>query len=331
MRACASSSPAAPASSAATSSTSWPAVAMPCGCWTGCTRGRTRAGPGTSAATSTTWTAAWTRSAWTGPWTVWTRCAIRRPWWGSAAASRTRPSTCATTTSARRSCWPRCTGGRRVPPRTAWCSPARWWSTARAATAADATGRAAPPGAARGAPRNAGGGTKRPRGPRASASMRGGGPPVTALRYHNVYGPRMPRDTPYSGVAAIFRSALEAGRAPRVLEDGRQRRDFVHVRDVARANVLALLAPEPVPGAFNVASGEPHTVGELAAALAGAMGGPAPVVAGGWRPGDVRHVFASPALAAKRLGFRAEVPFATGIAELATAPLRAPAELGSSG
>ena len=154
------------------------------------------------------------------------------------------------------------------------------------------------------------------------ASMREGGPPVTALRYHNVYGPRMPRDTPYSGVAAIFRSALEAGRAPRVLEDGRQRRDFVHVRDVARANVLALLAPEPVPGAFNVASGEPHTVGELAAALAGAMGGPAPVVAGGWRPGDVRHVFASPALAAERLGFRAEVPFATGVAELAVADLR---------
>jgi dTDP-L-rhamnose 4-epimerase len=156
--------------------------------------------------------------------------------------------------------------------------------------------------------------------------MREGGPPVTALRYHNVYGPRMPRDTPYSGVAAIFRSALEAGRAPRVLEDGRQRRDFVHVRDVARANVLALLAPEPVPGAFNVASGEPHTVGELAAALAGAMGGPAPVVAGGWRPGDVRHVFASPALAAERLGFRAEVPFATGIAELAVAKLRTPVQ-----
>ena len=160
----------------------------------------------------------------------------------------------------------------------------------------------------------------------AFASMREGGPPVTALRYHNVYGPRMPRDTPYSGVAAIFRSALEAGRAPRVLEDGHQRRDFVHVGDVARANVLALLAPEPVPGVFNVASGEPHTVGELAAALAGAMGGPAPVVAGGWRPGDVRHVFASPALAAERLGFRAEVPFATGIAELAVAKLRTPVQ-----
>ena len=99
------------------------------------------------------------------------------------------------------------------------------------------------------------------------------GVPVTALRYHNVYGPRMPRDTPYAGVASIFRSALEAGRAPRVFEDGGQRRDFVHVRDVARANVLALTAPEPVPGAFNVASGTPRTVLDMARALAAALDG----------------------------------------------------------
>src|SRR5580700_10176364 len=65
---------------------------------------------------------------------------------------------------------------------------------------------------------------------------------AVGLRYHNVYGPRMPRDTPYSGVAAIFRSRLENGVPPRVFEDGGQRRDFVHVRDVARANLLALEA-----------------------------------------------------------------------------------------
>jgi len=151
-----------------------------------------------------------------------------------------------------------------------------------------------------------------------------GGPVVTALRYHNVYGPRMPRDTPYAGVAAIFRSALAAGRAPRVHEDGRQRRDFVHVRDVARANLLALTAAEPVSGAFNIASGDPRTVGDMATALAAATSGPAPQVVGGWRPGDVRHVFASPELAAERLGFRASISFADGMAELATAPLRAP-------
>src|SRR4051794_32925115 len=92
-----------------------------------------------------------------------------------------------------------------------------------------------------------------------AAYARETGATVTALRYHNVYGPRMPRDTPYAGVASIFRSALEAGRRPRVFEDGEQTRDFVHVRDVARANVLALSAH--VPGAFNVASGTPRSVG----------------------------------------------------------------------
>jgi dTDP-L-rhamnose 4-epimerase len=162
----------------------------------------------------------------------------------------------------------------------------------------------------------------------AAACALAGGPPVTALRYHNVYGPRMPRDTPYAGVAAIVRSALAAGRAPQVFEDGGQRRDFIHVTDVALANLAALTVPEPVPGAFNVASGQPHTVGELAAALAAAAGGPAPEIVGGWRAGDVRHVFASSALAAARLGFRARVGFAEGMAEFAEAELREPVAAG---
>ncbi len=148
---------------------------------------------------------------------------------------------------------------------------------------------------------------------------------VTALRYHNVYGPRMPRDTPYAGVASIFASALAAGRAPRVFEDGRQTRDFVHVRDVARANVLALTAAAPTPGAFNVCSGEPRTVGEMAGALhaAYAAGTPAPVVTGEYRLGDVRHVFASAQRARDALGFSAREDFADGMAEFARAPLRA--------
>ncbi|WP_219420255.1 NAD-dependent epimerase/dehydratase family protein, partial [Pseudonocardia nigra] len=76
----------------------------------------------------------------------------------------------------------------------------------------------------------------------AAAWVRQTGGTAWSLRYHNVYGPRMPRDTPYAGVASLFRSALERGEAPRVLEDGRQRRDFVHVTDVAAANALALAA-----------------------------------------------------------------------------------------
>jgi dTDP-L-rhamnose 4-epimerase len=143
------------------------------------------------------------------------------------------------------------------------------------------------------------------------------GAPVALLRYHNVYGPRMPRDTPYAGVASIFRSALAAGRAPAVLEDGGQQRDFVHVLDVARANLLALTASATVTGPFNVASGEVRTVLDLAEALAATHpGGLAPEVTGRWRSGDVRHVFASPARAAMVLGFRARVGFAAGLAHL---------------
>jgi dTDP-L-rhamnose 4-epimerase len=144
-----------------------------------------------------------------------------------------------------------------------------------------------------------------------------------ALRYHNVYGPRMPKDTPYSGVAAIFRSALEAGRAPRVFEDGRQRRDFVHVRDVAEANVAAARAGT-APGelaAYNVASGEPHTIGEMAGALAAERNGPELVVTGEYRLGDVRHIVATPDRATRELGFRARTAFTEGMKEFATAPL----------
>ncbi len=144
---------------------------------------------------------------------------------------------------------------------------------------------------------------------------------VTALRYHNVYGPRMPRNTPYAGVASIFRSAYERGEAPQVLEDGGQRRDFVHVTDIAHANVLALTADEPVSGAFNVCSGTPRTILDMAKALR-TSGAPAPMVVGGYRVGDIRHVFASPARAAAELGFSAEVEFEAGMREFATAELR---------
>jgi dTDP-L-rhamnose 4-epimerase len=151
---------------------------------------------------------------------------------------------------------------------------------------------------------------------------------AVALRYHNVYGPGMPRDTPYAGVASFFRSSLEAGRAPRVFEDGAQRRDFVHVRDVAGATATALeaVAGGAVPGgrgtlrAYNVGSGTPRTVGELASVLAECRGGPEPVVTGEYRLGDVRHITASSERIGRELGWRASVPFTAGVAEFASAP-----------
>ncbi|MFF2997689.1 NAD-dependent epimerase/dehydratase family protein [Streptomyces sp. NPDC057950] len=158
----------------------------------------------------------------------------------------------------------------------------------------------------------------------AAAWARATGGSAVSLRYHNVYGPGMPRDTPYAGVASFFRSALAHGRAPRVFEDGRQRRDFVHVRDVAAANVAALTAGsgDGALTAYNAGSGEPHTVGEMARALAAAYGGPEPVVTGEYRLGDVRHITADSSRLRADLGWKAEVGFEVGMREFATAKLR---------
>jgi len=146
---------------------------------------------------------------------------------------------------------------------------------------------------------------------------------VVALRYHNVYGPGMPRDTPYSGVAAIFRSELEAGDVPRVFEDGGQMRDFVHVDDVAAANLAAATADIDGFTAVNVCSGRPISILEVASALSDARAGaPSPVITGQYRSGDVRHIVADPARAEQVLGFRAAVDPREGLREFAFAPLR---------
>lgn len=145
---------------------------------------------------------------------------------------------------------------------------------------------------------------------------------VVALRYHNVYGPGMPRDTPYSGVAAIFRSALEKGEPPRVFEDGGQMRDFVHVDDVAAAN-LAATSEDSGFTAVNVCSGRPVSIQQVAAALCDARGGSlSPVTTGQFRSGDVRHIVADPARAAAALGFRAAIDPLAGLRDFAFAPLR---------
>jgi dTDP-L-rhamnose 4-epimerase len=152
------------------------------------------------------------------------------------------------------------------------------------------------------------------------ARQTGGG--VVALRYHNVYGRGMPRDTPYSGVAAMFRSTLERGESPRVFEDGLQMRDFVHVDDVARANVLATraVARGGCFAAYNVCSGTPVSILDVARAVTGE--GPTPRVTGEFRLGDVRHVVASPERAEHELGFRAEIRPECGLAAFRGEPLR---------
>ncbi|MEU3842880.1 NAD-dependent epimerase/dehydratase family protein [Streptomyces sp. NPDC028635] len=169
-------------------------------------------------------------------------------------------------------------------------------------------------------PRNVYASTKLAQEHLAAAWARSTGGGAVSLRYHNVYGPRMPRDTPYAGVASFFRSSLARGEAPRVFEDGCQRRDFVHVRDVAAANVAALEACSAggTLTAYNTGSGEPRTVGELARALAAAHGGPQPVVTGEYRLGDVRHITADSARLIAELGWRPRVGFEAGMREFAT-------------
>jgi dTDP-L-rhamnose 4-epimerase len=141
---------------------------------------------------------------------------------------------------------------------------------------------------------------------------------VAALRYHNVYGPGMPRDTPYAGVAAIFTSALRRGEAPKVFEDGGQRRDFVHVRDVAAATAQACERHVCGVRAFNVGSGTPRTVGDMARALAKTLKGPAPIVTGHYRLGDVRHITADSSRLKRELDWTPRVAFEDGLVELTT-------------
>lgn len=142
---------------------------------------------------------------------------------------------------------------------------------------------------------------------------------VVALRYHNVYGPGMPRDTPYAGVASIFTSALRNGKPPQVFEDGQQRRDFVHVRDIASATVLVTEADIQGVRAYNVGSGIPRTVGDMAWSLSRSLEGPAPIVTGRYRLGDVRHITADSSKLRNDFGWRPSVAFDDGMHELANA------------
>jgi dTDP-L-rhamnose 4-epimerase len=140
---------------------------------------------------------------------------------------------------------------------------------------------------------------------------------VVALRYFNAYGPRQALSNPYTGVAAIFSGRLLNGRAPLAFEDGRQLRDFIHVRDVARATVNALSSDEAVGEAVNVGVGNPLTIVEVAEILARELDlDIAPEITEKYRAGDIRHCWADPSKAEKLLNFRAEISLPEGIAEL---------------
>ena len=238
-----------------------------------------------------------------------------------ASIPRTLRCMCTTTTTRPRCCWPRCT----PPVSNGWCWRVRWWSTARGGTGAPTHGIVRP-GARRASDMDAG--RYEPRCPTCEAALgwqpvpedaplepqstyaatkvaqehlaaawaRQTGGSAWAMRYHNVYGPRMPRDTPYAGVASIFRSALVAGRLRRSSRTAGSSVTSCTSRTSPGRTCWRSSADRGLP-AVNVCSGDPHTVGEFAATLATAMAGQDPLVVGGARPADVRHIVASPRLA----------------------------------
>jgi dTDP-L-rhamnose 4-epimerase len=144
------------------------------------------------------------------------------------------------------------------------------------------------------------------------------GVPATALRLFNTYGPRQALSNPYTGVAAIFGSRLLNGKPPGIFEDGLQRRDFVHVSDVAAAFAAALEPSAGAGAALNVGSGGSVTVLDVAAALARGLDVDVePEVLGEYRAGDVRHCFPDVSAARRELGYEPAVGFEEGMRELA--------------
>src|SRR3712207_6665636 len=140
-----------------------------------------------------------------------------------------------------------------------------------------------------------------------------------ALRLWNAYGPGQALSNPYTGVLAIFSSRIHNNQPPMIFEDGRQRRDFVHVEDVAQAFVLALDHPKAPGEVYNVGSGQDRSVQEVADLLAKAMNRPdsAPEITGKARIGDIRHNIADIGKIQRELGFHPRRDFSEGLAELA--------------
>ena len=144
--------------------------------------------------------------------------------------------------------------------------------------------------------------------------------PTVALRFFNAYGPRQALSNPYTGVLAIFAARLLNNNPPAIFEDGLQQRDFVSVHDIARACRLALDVPEAAGETFNIGSGQPHTVRDIAAKLAKVVGKEniRPEILGKYRVGDIRHCYADIAKAQRVLGFTPQVRLEDGLVELSS-------------
>ena len=143
------------------------------------------------------------------------------------------------------------------------------------------------------------------------------GIPAVALRYFNVYGARQALSNPYTGICAIFSSRLLNDQAPIVFEDGEQTRDFVHVSDIVQANLRAMDSDAGDFETFNIGTGVPTSVNQIAKMLADGLGKQIPAqIAGKFREGDIRHCIADISKARKLLGYKPAVSLQKGIPEL---------------
>jgi dTDP-L-rhamnose 4-epimerase len=143
------------------------------------------------------------------------------------------------------------------------------------------------------------------------------GIPTVALRYFNIYGTRQALSNPYTGVMAIFSSRLLNRRRPMIFEDGHQTRDFIHVSDVVRANLLAMDAEIANGTIYNVGTGKATTVLRVAELLSDLLGlREPPDVVGKYRAGDIRHCCSDISRIRRELGYEPQVDLAEGMAEL---------------
>ena len=139
--------------------------------------------------------------------------------------------------------------------------------------------------------------------------------PTVAFRMFNVYGARQALSNPYTGVAAIFSSKILQGKAPMIFEDGNQRRDFVHVEDVARAYLYALEKESANGLALNLGSGNSVSVKEIAETLVTLLKRDdlSVEITGKFRDGDIRNCFADIELIKKKLDWSPNYEFTNGV------------------
>jgi dTDP-L-rhamnose 4-epimerase len=144
------------------------------------------------------------------------------------------------------------------------------------------------------------------------------GVPTVALRYFNAYGSRQALSNPYTGCAAIFTSRILNNKPPYIFEDGNQTRDFIHVKDVAKANLCALESTNANYDAINVGTGKPITIRGLAETLIRLyrMKNLQPLISSEYRKGDIRHCYADTQKAHRLLNFKSSVTLADGLMEL---------------